>query len=178
MTTITKTETVSPSIYVSCLAAYNSGVLHGRWVDLTNGEDATATDIREMLATSPVADAEEYAIHDFEGFGSYKVSEWSDVATLVAIAEAVDEHGPFITEYLADVHDDLADAIAAVDEVSSADSFRDFSDDFVDSCLLIDDPASTVARYFDYESFARDLQHDYTVLDDPDGGVFVLSNCR
>jgi len=177
MTTITKTKTVSPSIYVSCLAAYNSGVLHGRWIDLTNGEDATATDIREMLATSPVADAEEFAIHDFEGFGSYRVSEWSDVATLVAIAEAVEEYGPFITEYLADVHDDLADAVAAVEEVSWSDSFREYADQFAEECIL-PEGGETLQRYFDYESFARDLQHDYTVLDNPAGGVFILSNCR
>ena len=177
MTTITKTETVSPSIYVSCLAAYNSGVLHGRWIDLTNGEDATATDIREMLATSPVADAEEYAVHDFEGFGSYKVSEWSDVATLVAIAEAVDEHGPFITEYLADVHDDLADAIAAVDDMSEADNFGQFAYDMAEEVVL---PGAdeTLKRYFDFDSFERDLAYDYTVLDNPAGGVFVLSAYR
>ena len=174
MTTITKTETVSPSIYVACLAAYNSGVLHGRWIDLTNGEDATATDIREMLATSPVADAEEYAIHDFEGFGSYKVGEFSHVATLVEIAEAVEEYGPFITEYLADVYDNLGAAVAAVDDMSEAENFRSFSDDFADDVIIAGADSVTLVRYFNYDSFARDLAYDFNILDNPAGGVFVM----
>lgn len=49
-------------IYVADLAAHNASHLHGVWID----------DIQEqvsaMLAASPVEDAEEYAIQDFEGF--------------------------------------------------------------------------------------------------------------
>ncbi len=26
-------------IYVACLAAYNNGILHGAWIDATQGED-------------------------------------------------------------------------------------------------------------------------------------------
>jgi antirestriction protein len=128
-----------------------------------------------MLATSPAPDAEEYAVHDFEGFGAYRVSEWSNVSTLVAIAEAVEEFGPFILAYLAEVHDDLGDAVAAVEEMTEADNFAAYAYEMANDCVLAEvDPSSTLARYFDFDAFERDLAYDYTVLANPDGGVFIL----
>ena len=37
-----------PAVYVACLAAYNSGTLHGCWVDLEIASDAE--DIRESVS--------------------------------------------------------------------------------------------------------------------------------
>ncbi len=61
-------ETASIKIYVACLAAYNNGILHGRWIDATLGEDHIWEGIKAMLAASPTPGAEEHAIHDYEGF--------------------------------------------------------------------------------------------------------------
>ena len=52
----------SPRIYVACLAAYNSGCLHGRWIEATT-PDEIWEQVRAMLADSPEPDAEEWAIH-------------------------------------------------------------------------------------------------------------------
>lgn len=55
-------------------------------------------------------------------------------------------------------------------------SFREYSDDYVDECVLIDSkPESTLARYFDYEAFARDLGYETDVVDLPDGRVLIFS---
>jgi antirestriction protein len=62
-------------IYVADLAAYNNGFLHGVWIDATEDVDAIHEKIAVMRAASPVAGGEEYAIHDFEGFSSYRVSK-------------------------------------------------------------------------------------------------------
>jgi hypothetical protein len=51
-----------PRIYVACLAAYNNGCLHGRWIDATTPDEIWAQ-VRAMLADSPEPDAEEWAIH-------------------------------------------------------------------------------------------------------------------
>ena len=59
-------------IYVACLAAYNSGILHGEWIDIEDDIDETWAHINAMLKASPVADAEEWAIHDYEGFGDVR----------------------------------------------------------------------------------------------------------
>ncbi|MEP0315093.1 MAG: antirestriction protein ArdA, partial [Hyphomonas sp.] len=51
-----------PRIYVACLAAYNNGCLHGRWIAVTT-PDEIMSEVRAMLADSPLPDAEEWAIH-------------------------------------------------------------------------------------------------------------------
>jgi len=65
----------NPRIYVACLAAYNKGYLHGVWIDADQDADQIRGEIAAMLACSPVEDAEEYAIHDYEGFESVSISE-------------------------------------------------------------------------------------------------------
>lgn len=40
-------------IYVACLASYNSGVLHGRWIDASEDVDAMQEEVNAMLRASP-----------------------------------------------------------------------------------------------------------------------------
>ena len=40
-----------PRIYVACLAAYNNGRLHGRWIDATTPDEIWG-EVRAMLAAS------------------------------------------------------------------------------------------------------------------------------
>ena len=61
-----------PRIYVACLAAYNNGCLHGRWIDATT-PDEIRREVSAMLRASPESDPEESAIHDYEGFGGAAV---------------------------------------------------------------------------------------------------------
>jgi antirestriction protein len=39
-------------IYVACLASYNNGVLHGKWIDATSCADDMQAEINEMLRAS------------------------------------------------------------------------------------------------------------------------------
>lgn len=96
-----------PSVYVACLAAYNNGWLHGKWIDAAQDYEDFRTEIDEMLKDSPVTKeygeiAEEWAIHDFEGFGGYRVEEWSDLREVCEIANVVahEENGDLIIEIL------------------------------------------------------------------------------
>ncbi len=59
-------ECYGPRIYVACLAAYNNGQLHGRWIKADQDVEPIQSEIADMLAISPIPHAEEYAIHDFE----------------------------------------------------------------------------------------------------------------
>ena len=81
-----------PAVYIACLAAYNSGTLHGYWVDLE--EASSVEDIRECiaytLATSPALGAEEYAVHDHQGLPACLQSEWPDWQQVEAFMEARD----------------------------------------------------------------------------------------
>ena len=69
-------------IYVADLAAYNNGILHGTWINACNDTEDIQEQINEMLKNSTEEDAEEYAIHDHEGFEGYSVSEWSCIDEL------------------------------------------------------------------------------------------------
>ncbi|NII10295.1 antirestriction protein ArdA [Oleiagrimonas sp. C23AA] len=64
---MTNQPNTSPRIYVACLAAYNNGYLHGTWIDAHQDAGGIRDEIAAMLARSPIKDAKEYAIRDYEG---------------------------------------------------------------------------------------------------------------
>ena len=57
-------------IYVADLAAYNNGKLHGVWIEACSDMHDIWKAVSKMLKSSPEQMAEEYAIHDYEGFRS------------------------------------------------------------------------------------------------------------
>lgn len=83
---------MKPRIYVACLAAYNNGYLHGEWIDATLHPDDIQIEIDQMLARSPIPNAEEWAIHDTEDFGSV-LGENEDIEEVSRIARAILERG-------------------------------------------------------------------------------------
>ncbi|HEX5183562.1 MAG TPA: antirestriction protein ArdA [Allosphingosinicella sp.] len=87
--TMETTATAECRIYAACLASYNNGILHGRWIDV-DGKDAGELwdEVAAMLAASPIAGAEEWAIHDHEGFGRM-IGESSSFEEVAIIAEAL-----------------------------------------------------------------------------------------
>ena len=76
-------------IYVACLAAYNNGWLHGRWIDATQGKEAIQTEIADILEASPISDAEEWAIHDYEGFEGAPLSEYQGIESVAEPADFI-----------------------------------------------------------------------------------------
>lgn len=87
------TGPLTPRIYVASLAAYNSGYLHGIWVDPTVPLDDVNAAIGRMLRTSPVQPSEEWAIHDYEGFGPLRLDEYESIPDVVAVAQGIAQHG-------------------------------------------------------------------------------------
>ena len=80
---------VTPSIYVACLAWYNNAILHGVWIDATQSEDKIMEEIWSMLDNSPEPNAEEHAIHDYEGFGSIPIHEYESIGNIVEYASFI-----------------------------------------------------------------------------------------
>jgi antirestriction protein len=64
-----------PLIYVVCLAAYNARILHGQWIPAAQDADSLHKEVQELLKQSPEPLAEEWAIHDYEGFGEIRIDE-------------------------------------------------------------------------------------------------------
>jgi len=84
-------------IYVADLAAYNSGKLHGVWIDATQELEDIQAQVSAMLAARPEGFAEEYAIHDYEGFGGYALSEYQGLQSAHEIACFIEEFGEIAT---------------------------------------------------------------------------------
>lgn len=197
-------------IYVACLAAYNSGRLHGRWIDCTPDAEEMAEEVREMLFYSPCPNvtgpcltceergtvthhnsetgdtrqvechrckgtgmaprAEEWAIHDTDGFPSGTVGEFSplsEVAQLAAIFEAAEEEG-FDGDVLLEAMKDAG----ALDEdpsrwlgdhfcrtVEAGDESRawaDMAEELAEDTIY--DLPEWVRGYIDWEAMGRDMR--------------------
>ena len=78
---------------MACLAAYNSGHLHGAWIDAAQEAWSIYDDVKTMLAASPIAGAEEWAIHDHEGFGEVGIEECTGFELVSDLALFIAEHG-------------------------------------------------------------------------------------
>lgn len=82
-----------PAIYVACLAAYTSGHPHGIWIDATQDAWTIYDAVQAMLRTSPASGAEEWAIHDADGFGGMLIEEDACFERVSALAKCILEHG-------------------------------------------------------------------------------------
>lgn len=87
----------TPRIYAASLSDYNAGRLHGVWIDCDNGPEAIWDAINAMLAASPEfrafpqgGPAEEWAIHDYEGFG-VRLSESESIERVARLGAAIAE---------------------------------------------------------------------------------------
>lgn len=145
-----------PRIYAACLAAYNSGRLHGRWIDATQDPEEIQAEISEMLAASPVPDAEEWAIHDYEGFEGARLEEYSGIEKTHALALFIVERGPLGAKVLDHFGGDLEEAQAAFEEYAGAyRSLADFAQEITEQTTEI---PPTLVNYIDYDAIARDME--------------------
>lgn len=160
-------------IYVASLSDYNDGRLHGEWIDL--GADTDADEVWEaieaMLASSPGSEpAEEFAIHDYEGFGSLHLGEHEPIDRVVFLACLVDELGEDVVgAYACHVVGEHQEFTA--DEVR--DAYRgefDSEVEFVRSLLIEDgfgcrslapDRLKDVSDVLDWEAIVTDLSDSF-----------------
>lgn len=148
--------TVSPRIYVRCLAAYNSGTYHGAWIDADQDADGIMSDIQDMLANSPIRDAEEWAIHDFEGFGDVRLSESEDLENVSRMAEFITKHGRLGEALLSHFSNNIDEAEQALEENyhGSYASLGDYAEEMMEH-LDVPEP---IAPYVDYQRMGDDWE--------------------
>lgn len=170
----TKQNNANIQIYIACLTAYNNGFLHGEWVDVSQGIDHVRERIKFILLDSPMNEegdpCEEWAIHDFEGFGNYKVNEYHDLEELCQVAEFLKEceEKDFPSDVASWLIDDFGinGAIEKMEDdfIGEFDSATDFAYHYVDETGLLSDACKTISMYFDYEAFGRDLDMNGEVM--------------
>ena len=133
-----------PRIYVACLAAYNSGHLHGCWIDATSPDEISGG-VRAMLADSPISNAEEWAIHDYEGFQGARLSEYASFETVCELAAFIGEHGALGAKLYEHFGDDLNQASAQFEDYAgehkSLGAFAEDLHEQTGTCLLYTSPS-------------------------------------
>ena len=143
-------------IFVACLAAYNNGRLHGRWIDAAQDADTIQSEIAAMLAASPIPNAEEWAIHDYEGFEGAPISEYEGVDSVAEKAAFIARHGLLAGKLLEHWSGDLQDARRSIEDhyIGAFPSLEDFARDMTEQS---EDISDTIAPYIDYARMGRDM---------------------
>ncbi len=154
---ITASQTEQPRIYVACLAAYNNGLLHGAWIDAAQETWTLWDGVAAMLAASPISGAEEWAIHDYEGFSGLRISEYMGLDTVSALARFIAENGALGAALLHHCDGDLEEAREALEyrHLGSYASLADYVQEVTEEATAI---PQTLRYYIDYQAMARDAE--------------------
>ena len=177
-----KTETSDIRIYVACLAAYNNGKLHGEWIDATKGSKAVKKAIAKMLKNSPEPGAEEYAIHDFEGFGDVKLSEYEDIDDVCELADAIEEHGELFAALYASLGgDDIGYAKKVMTDgyLGEHKSLEDYAYSTCEECYSdsLGNLPDFIKGWIDWEGVGRDMELSGDIFTiEHDGMTHVFDN--
>jgi antirestriction protein len=171
----------SPRIYVASLSDYNAGRLHGDWIDAAQPVDDIYERIGDMVRRSPEPGAEEWAIHDHDGFGGLDIGEHETIDTVVWIANGLVEHGAAFAGWVH--HRDRYDPDDTFEDsfVGAWDSLGDYAEQFIDDLGindLLDRHIPDGLRHYinvDAEGLGRDMElgGDIISVDNPDGGVWI-----
>jgi antirestriction protein len=178
-----KGNEIGPRIYVASLADYNSGRLHGRWIDADQDAEAIHAAIAAMLTESKEPIAEEWAIHDYENFGGLRLSEYESIDTVAEVASLLDEHGDVfgaVVEHFGGLSS-LDEAKRCMEEGyrGAFKSLEDFAFDFVEECYgdSLKSLPEFIRGHLDYEGMARDMELGGDVFTiEHDGEVHVFSS--
>lgn len=177
--------------YAADLAAYNNGILHGVWVDASTSTDEMQDEINAMLRKSPcpnvmvedpetgkqVPTAEEWAMHDMEGLPSY-FGEYIGLHAIAEYMELSEEYPEIDNDNLRAIVSDygsVTDTKTALEDnfCGIYDSFKDYAEEQI-AYYGKSKETEWLTRYFDYDSFARDLKLDMHTIELPSGDIAVF----
>lgn len=167
----------NPRIYVACLAAYNNGHLHGAWIDADQDADEIRDEIVTMLARSPIKGAEEYAIHDYEGFEGVSISECAGIDSVARMGAFIEEHGALGAGLLEQFGGDIEQAETTLQDCYHGEfaSLADYMEELTTESVTIPE---TLRYYIDWDAMARDAEMggDLFTIETAHGEVHVFSS--
>lgn len=157
-----------PSVYVASLADYNAGRLHGTWIDPAQDLDEVHEAVSEMLRRSRTPGAEEYAIHDFSGFGRHvEMGEYTPLDRVHALALGMKEYGMSFAAWWSYVNPLSSDEVElqqqfCEDYRGTWGTLEDYAEQYLDDigAVKIAEQIPTWLQSYlalDIEGFARDL---------------------
>jgi antirestriction protein len=176
------TNTADRRIYAACLASYNNGILHGRWIDC-DGKDADDIqgEVNAMLKASRLPDAEEWAIHDYEGFPRGTVQEYTSFQSIAAMCEVLEAgHGVGLSYLLNSCGYSLENALERAEEVevSEDETPRQYCERYMEETGGLEGVPAHLANYIDFDAMARDwvLSGDLVEHDSDEKGRVLITN--
>ena len=174
---MTNVSDSTPRIHVACLAAYNNGFLHGSWIDADQDTDQIRDEIAAMLARSPVEDAKEYVIPDYEGFEGVSISEYAGIDGVARMAAFIAEHGALGAGLLEQFSCDMDQAETALQDCyhSTFASLAVYIDKLTTEIITIPE---ALRYYVDWDAMARDAEMggDLFTIETAHGEVHVFSS--
>ena len=111
-----------------------------------------------MPARSPIKDAEEYAIHDYEGFEGVTIHEYAGIESVARMGAFIAEHGALGAGLLEQFVGDINQAETALQDCYHGQfaSLADFMEDLTaESGVTIPD---ALRYYIDWKAMARDAE--------------------
>lgn len=113
-------------------------------------------DVKTMLAVSPMENAEEWVVHDFEGFCGVTLSEYEGFDQVTEMAVFIAEHGE-IGAQLINHLGDLDNAKKAIEDAYAGEyrSLADFAEELTEQSTQIPE---CLRDYIDYDAKARDIE--------------------
>lgn len=146
----------TPRVWIGCLAAYNAGTLHGEWIDADQDAEDIAEAINAVLASSPVANAEEYDIFDFDAcFGMRPRS--TSAERIAEVGSFISDHGELGVSVAKHFDNDINQTTEALEHNfrGEYDSLVEFAEELVQETQDLTD---WILAYFDFDRYARDLE--------------------
>lgn len=171
-----------PTIWAGCMHHFNSGHLVGEWFSAV---DADTIGLADVHRSGPPAtpECEEIWAYDVEGFPEAREMDLLEAARWGALYEEIgDDSWPAFCAWVR--------SGAYVEDGDGMPSTGDFEERFAgtwpdfrtyafqlaeDSAMFDGLPEDHVAvRYFDWDSWIRDLKFDYSIEPNSEGGVFIF----
>jgi antirestriction protein len=105
-----------------------------------------------------VPSAEEWAIHDHEGFGSM-LDESTSFDRVAELAELIEQHGEAFIAYAENMGAEYATADGFQEAYQGEyDTLADWAEDFMEQTGGLSEMPENLRHYFDFESYGRDAQ--------------------
>lgn len=171
-----------PRIYVASLSDYNNGRLHGNWFEANQDVADLQEAVGELLRSSPFDDAEEWAIHDYEGFGGLALGEHEPLERIARLGRNIFELGfPYALWVASGVTDDESARSFEDHYRGSWPSAEDYAEDVLNDLGVEQAINACIPGHLksyvrvDSAGLARDLKlsGDIWTAEDPSGGVHV-----
>ena len=133
---------------------------------LTLGESQNLAErISQILRSSSIENAEEWAVHDYEYCGN--VGEYAGINTLNSISEAFNQAGieavnwELFCKFCEHLGEDIkATALQAYQDSysGSATTLIDWCNDYLEETGILETISGNLRHYFNVEAYARDLE--------------------